>query len=60
MIVAKYSPISKNWTGLALMNNLCAYAGFGFSKVPNDAEDIFTISRPSILAESLNKPMLQE
>jgi len=58
--VAKYSPISKKWTGLALMNNQCAYSGFGFSKVPNGAEDIFTISRPSILAESLNKPMLQE
>ena len=60
VVHALRSPISGKWTGLALMKSHCAFSGFGFSRTPNGGEEIFTVSRPTVLAKSLSKPMLQE
>ena len=57
---AMRSPTLGKTLALALFDKNFAYAGFGFSTAPGGGDDVKTISRPPILAQSLVKGMEQE
>lgn len=57
VVFASHSPTLNAFLAAALFCEEYAAAGFAFSKAPGGEADVFTLSRPAVVAKSLSRPM---